>query len=261
MILVNKPVAPRSLAAGVAETITNCADFDADPQAYRTGDKAFSFKRSIYGSARIKNALKRAQKSKCCFCEARFDANYRGDVEHYRPKGAIGSGKTRIRPGYYWLAYTWTNLYYACADCNQYQKRAAFPLGDETNRALDHHSQISDEDPLILDPGGPRDPRDHIRFNEDVPVGTTAAGRETIKRLKLDREALCRDRRKHFALLQALINIIRLNELDERPEAIRCVRDARLILLKFMEPESEFSAASQDFLAPFREYWNPPAQL
>ena len=92
-------------------------------------------------------------------------------------------------------------------------------------------------------------------------MGTTAAGRETIKRLKLDREALCRDRRKHFALLQALINIIRLNELDERPEAIRCVRDARLILLKFMEPESEFSAASQDFLAPFREYWNPPAQL
>ena len=77
-----------------------------------------------------------------------------GDVEHYRPKGAIGSGKTKIRPGYYWLAYNWNNLYYACADCNQYRKRAAFPLVDETNRALDHHGAIGNEDPLILDPGG-----------------------------------------------------------------------------------------------------------
>lgn len=255
MILVDKPAAPRSLDAGVAETDAYCADFDADPRAYRDGQKTFSFKRSIYGSSRVKNALKHAQKGKCCFCEARFDANYRGDVEHYRPKGAIGSGATRIRPGYYWLAYTWTNLYYACADCNQYQKRAAFPLVDETKRASDHHSGIADEDPLILDPGGPRDPRDHIRFNGDVPTGVTSAGRETISLLKLDREALCRDRREHFRILQAMIDIIRLMETDQRPKAIECVSKARSELANSVKPESKFSAASQDFLAPFRQYW------
>ena len=253
MILVNKPIGPRSLAAGVAATATHCTDFDADPQGYRDGQKSFLFKRSIYGNGRVKNVLKGAQNSKCCFCEARFDANYQGDVEHYRPKGAIGSGKTKIRPGYYWLAYTWNNLYYACADCNQYRKRAAFPLVDETDRALDHHGTIGDEDPLILDPGGPRDPRDHIRFVGDVPTWTTAAGRETIRRLKLDREALCRDRRKHFRLLQAMIDIIRLNQFDERPEAIRCVREARSHLMNCMKPESEYSAASQDFLLLFRK--------
>ena len=261
MILVKKAAAPRSLAAGIAETNTHCADFDADPQGYRNGKKSFSFKRSIYGSIRVKNALKDAQKGKCCFCEARFDAHYRGDVEHYRPKGAIDSGKARIRPGYYWLAYIWSNLYYACADCNQYQKRAAFPLVEETKRALDHHSEISGEDPLILDPGGPRDPRDHIRFNGDVPMGTSAAGRETIRCLRLDREALCRDRRKHFRLLQAMIDIIRLNENDERPEAIKCVRDARLNLVNSIKPESEYSAASQDFLTPFRQYWEGSSQV
>ena len=260
MILVNKPVAPRSLDAGVAATATHCTDFDADPQGYQDGLKSFSFKSSIYGTARVKNTLKDAQNSKCCFCEARFDANYRGDVEHYRPKGAIGSGKTKIKPGYYWLAYTWNNLYYACADCNQYQKRAAFPLVDETNRALDHHDAIGNEDPLILDPGGPRDPRDHIRFIRDVPTWTTAAGRETIRRLKLDREALCRDRRKHFRLLQAMLDIIRLNQFDERPEAIRCVRDARTSLVNYMKSESVYSAATQDFLAPCRQVWQAAFQ-
>ena len=204
----------------------------------------------------MKNALKNAQNGKCCFCEARFDANYRGDVEHYRPKGAIGSGATKIRPGYYWLAYNWANLYFACADCNQYQKRAAFPLVDESSRALDHHSEVAEEDPLILDPGGPRDPREHIRFNRDVPIGTSAAGKETIRRLGLDREALCRDRRKHLRTLQAMINIIRLCEFDERPEAIKCVREARESLANFSKPESEYSAASQDFLSPYRQYWD-----
>ena len=261
MILVNKPAAPRSLAAGVAATASHCTDFDADPQGYRDGPKSFSFKRSIYGNARVKNALKGAQNSKCCFCEARFDANYQGDVEHYRPKGAIGSGKTKIRPGYYWLAYTWNNLYYACADCNQYRKRAAFPLVDEINRALDHHGAVEDEDPLILDPGGPRDPRDHICFVRDVPTWTTAAGRETIRRLKLDREALCRDRREHFRLFKAMLDIIRLIQFDQRPEATRCVRDARMNLVNCMKPESKYSAATQDFLAPFRQDWEAATEL
>ena len=211
MILVEKTgTVPRSLAASVTATTSLCADFDADPAAYRTGRAKFSFDGTIYGSPNVKQALKKAQHNKCCFCEARFDANHAGDVEHYRPKGAIGSGLTRIRPGYYWLTYAWNNLYYACPDCNQYRKRAAFPLADEGKRALDHHDDIANEDPLILDPGGPRNPRDHIRFNDDVPQWESAAGLETIRRLKLDREALCWKRRGHFQLLRALLTIIRL---------------------------------------------------
>ena len=232
-----------------------CAAFDADPQDYRDGHKKFSFKHAIYGAPRIKNALKSAQNNKCCFCEAQFDANYIGDVEHYRPKGAIGSGKTKIMPGYYWLAYTWDNLYYACADCNQYRKRSSFPLVDDTKRARDHHGAISNEDPLILDPGGPRDPKDHIRFKGDVPTWTSTAGRETIRYLGLDREALCRDRRKHLLLIQTMLDIIRLNRFDERPKAIECVRDAREHLLNYMNRKSEYSSSTRDFLAPFQGEW------
>ncbi len=188
MISVNKAGAPpAALAAGVQLTADNCAAFDADPAGYRDGTKKFKFKKSVYGPKTVKTALKAAQHHKCCFCEARFDANYNGDVEHFRPKGGVTVGKRTIRPGYYWLAYTWTNLYYACADCNQYRKRNQFPLSDDTQRAADHHGVVANEDPLLIDPGGPVNPRHHIQFKKDVPIWTSEYGKATIKALKLDR--------------------------------------------------------------------------
>jgi hypothetical protein len=233
MIRIMKPrVGPATLAGGVPETAQNCALYDATSTAYREGRTKFAFSSEIYGSSNVKGALKSAQHNKCCYCEAIFDAYYAGDVDHYRPKGAIGSGKNRIKPGYYWLAYLWDNLYYACADCNQYRKRAEFPLADETKRARDHHANVAHEDPLILDPGGARNPRDHIKFKLDVPIWLSEAGRITVDRIKLDRESLCTSRRKHFRLLDALLQIIRLLQDDVQPERIQAVRDARSSLLE-----------------------------
>jgi hypothetical protein len=73
---------------------------------------------------------------RCAYCEGprEFD-RYRGDAEHYRPKGAVtwrdeGTGeKCSARctlpdgeeidhPGYFWLAYDWRNLVPACPACN-----------------------------------------------------------------------------------------------------------------------------------------------
>jgi uncharacterized protein (TIGR02646 family) len=175
---------PASLADGIALTAADCARYDANSKPYRKGRAKFAFSSGVYGSSKVKNALKRIQHNKCCYCEAIFEANYAGDVDHYRPKGAIGSGKNRIRPGYYWLAYLWNNLYYACADCDQYRKRAAFPLVDERRRALDHHANLALENPLILDPGGATNPRDHVKFKLDVPMGISDAGRTTVDQIK-----------------------------------------------------------------------------
>ena len=256
MIMVVKPAdPPGDLGAGAAETTANCASYDATPAAYCDGSSKFKFEKKIYGTADVKAALKRAQFDKCCYCEAVFDANYAGDVEHYRPKGAIGAGKLRVRPGYYWLAYEWDNLFYACADCNQYRKLAAFPLADETKRARNHHDLVAHEDPLILDPGGPRDPRNHIRFNRDVPTWKTTAGCATVSLLKLDREALCASRRKHFRLLEALILIIQMGRGRPEPDKIQAVACARTALRACMAHDAEFSAATQDLLIPLQTKW------
>ncbi len=250
MIQVRKPDnPPAGLQAGVDLTRQDCENFDNDPDGYRTGARTFIFKKTVYGPAAIKNALKAAQHDKCCFCEGRADAHHAGDVEHYRPKGAVTVPGRKIKPGYYWLAYAWANLYYACADCNQYRKRSQFPLNDETARALDHHGRIDAEAPLILDPGGVEDPRDHISFKADVPVWTSPYGEQTIKTLKLDRFALNRDRRAHLDVLDNLVSAVALLADNPQPDAIRFVEAAKRKLAAAVQPEAIFSAAAADYLA------------
>lgn len=256
MILIAKAAAPDALAPGVATTVADCAAYDGAPESFRVGTVKFKFAKGIYGHPAVKEALKSAQHHKCCYCEARFDANYGGDVEHYRPKGAVGAGKTKIVPGYYWLAYVWSNLFYACADCNQYRKRAAFPLADEARRARSHHDDEALESPLILDPSGPRDPRLHIAFNGDVPIWTSSAGKETVRRIKLDREALGVSRRRHFRLLDALLTIIRLHGGSTRADRVAAVSAARRDLREATLPAAEFSAASSDYLEHYGGLWD-----
>lgn len=257
MILVAKPQAPpNALAPGVAVMTAHLAAYDGAPQSYDGGTAKFTFVKAIYGHATVKQALKIAQHHKCCYCEARFDATYSGDVEHYRPKGAIGTGRSKIVPGYYWLAYAWPNLFYACADCNQYRKRASFPLADEAHRARNHHADVALEDPLILDPSGPRDPRQHIRFNGDVPTWTSPAGKETVARVKLDREGLVLSRRRYFRLLDTLLSIIRLHGTSTRADKVAAVAEARRDLKAAILPDAEFSAAASDYLALHRALWN-----
>jgi hypothetical protein len=154
------------------------------------------------------------------------------------------------------LAYIWPNLFYACADCNQYRKRAAFPLADEGHRVRNHHGDIAIEAPLFLDPSGPRDPREHIRFNGDVPIWKSPAGKETIGRIKLDREGLVLSRLQHFRLLDACLTIIvRLQDRAD-PAAVAAVADARRELKGAILPEAIFSAATSDYLAPHRASWD-----
>jgi len=244
----SEPV-PSSLRRGVAANAANCESYDADPAAYRSGAARFEITSAIYGTKVVKRRLKRDQHGKCGFCEAIFDANVAGDVEHYRPKGAVEAQGDRIYPGYYWLGYAWTNLSYACPDCNEYRKRDRFPLFDEEARALDHHGDIAAEQPFLLDPYGARDPRAHIAFRGEAPIGLTPEGKTTIDLLALGRTTLARDRLHHLRLLTSLRESIGLLEHDARPEAIEYVERARSELAAAVQPEARFSAASADHLA------------
>lgn len=240
---------PSSLVRGITANAANCAAFDASPAAYRAGSIKFDIKSSIYGTQTVKRQLKADQYSKCGFCEAIFDANVAGDVEHYRPKGAVKTATGKIHPGYYWLAYDWENLSYACPDCNEYRKRDQFPLVDEAARARDHHSDIAVEAPLLLDPYSGSDPRQHITFRGEVPYAQTPEGEATITLLALNRITLMRDRLDHLDTLSRLHESVRLLEDDSRPEAIACVMKARAKLAAAVEPSAKFSAASADHLA------------
>jgi uncharacterized protein (TIGR02646 family) len=127
--------------------------------------KAFRF--SAYSDRTVKDALIELFRGKCAYCESLFLHVYSGDVEHFRPKGAI-SGVNTEKPGYYWLAANWENLLLSCRNCNQKLKHLTygesvkktmgkmnqFPLSDETKRARFHVDAIFLEDKvrLIINP-------------------------------------------------------------------------------------------------------------
>lgn len=239
---------PSSLARGVAANAANCAAYDADPEAYRSGVAKFEISKGIYGTKVVKRVLKRDQHDKCAFCEAIFDANVAGDVEHYRPKGAVNSGTEIIFPGYYWLGYEWTNLCYACPDCNGSRKRTHFPLSEDAARALDHHDDIEIEEPLLLDPYGPRNPRDHIQFVGEMPVWSTDAGEKTVKILGLDRTGLARDRLDHLRMLTIMFEIVEVLGESDAPKEVQLVTRARALLEAAILPTAKFSSAATDHL-------------
>ena len=157
-----------------------------------------------------KSALKQAQFDKCFACESPVSAVAHGDVEHFRPKGGFQQKASDpvTKPGYYWLAYRWENLFFSCQICNQTHKKNLFPLRKAADRCLDHTGDLSKEAPLFLDPARD-DPRKHIEFVDDVPRGrkNSKRGNATIDGLGLLRDQLQEARRKTFVMAQLLADL------------------------------------------------------
>jgi uncharacterized protein (TIGR02646 family) len=188
---------------GYQETEKMKADYD-------NGERKFSFSSRIYGHKTVKEILKRLQNHKCCFCEARINHISHGDVEHFRPKAGYNSiARGRLtKPGYYWLAYDFSNLFLACQICNQSYKRNYFPLIDETTRAYSHHDDYRREQNLILHPEHD-DPEQHLTFEGEVikPLNGSIMGKETIKRTGLNRKLLQDDRLELLRILKTLAKV------------------------------------------------------
>lgn len=197
---------------------------------------AYKYKSKLYGGANVKDKLKELQRDKCCFCEARVSHVSHGDVEHYRPKaGWVQKDKDKLtKPGYYWLAYDFSNLFLSCQICNQKYKRNYFPLADPKKRAVTHTHKLSDEKPLIINPGK-EDPSKYLSFNQEViiAINTNSKGVETIKRTGLNRKEISKDRFEYLETLHELANVARKNF----PEAAR----AKAHFKKISKPDKIYS--------------------
>jgi hypothetical protein len=118
---------------------------------------------------------------KCAYCEIKIAGGFFGEGEHYRPKGKITVREDGKRisvdqkpgvphPGYFWLAYDFTNLLPACDLCNNtktdqcpVEKKHLFDIS-KTSCELDEH-----EKPLLLHPY-----RDNRNRCERTPCETYA---------------------------------------------------------------------------------------
>jgi uncharacterized protein (TIGR02646 family) len=187
---------------------------EVNRQAFIDGERTFTFDSSIYGAKSVKNALVKAQQGKCAFCESQVRHIAHGDVEHYRPKGGVRQREADPldQPGYFWLAYGWENLFFACQLCNQSFKKNLFPLADPTRRARSHLDDLAAEQPMLIHPAD-EEPSALIGFREEMafPIDDDPRGRTTIEVLGLNREELAEFRLDHlesFRLLRQALPLL-----------------------------------------------------
>ena len=247
MIRIEKPTNPPNvlLSRGVKRTRKDEAAYDNDPDGYISGKNPFRFNKNIYSHDGVKQVLLSAQHRKCCYCEGKIGA---GEVEHYRPKGAVKQSvaSNKEYPGYYWLAYDWNNLLLSCRDCNQ-NKGILFPLENDVTRARSHHDNMEDEKPIFINPGRD-DPREHIKFYRDEPEPVTELGRETVEGLKLRRNALQECRRSLLNNLIHLHKVVVIGKNYDDPDMQNLVQEAKELLELASSPQSQFSSMALDFL-------------
>lgn len=147
---------------------------------------------SRYKDKDLKNELSKQSHYKCVYCEQYSE---RWDVEHYRPTSE-----------YYWLAYSWDNLLYACPTCNQNYKKDKFDiLGSKVEYDPSDLAKIHElcedynkkEEAMLLH--SEYDDLDNMwEFNKNGEIfSSNIRGEYTIKICGLSRDKL-NDRRKQI---------------------------------------------------------------
>lgn len=207
--------------------------------------------RFIYNSKFIESLgkeIKTGFNNKCCFCESKSQPMR---IVHYRPTMGVSNSKDIITAGYFWLAYKWFNIYYACIECYR-NKANQFPvLGERIiiPPSLDiynNYEQLIDytkkENPLLLDPCDASIWNEiHFKYNtsgEILPL--TQKAEVTIEILQLNRESLIKQRSIKFNKIQEHLSTILFIEDDSYK-----IKD----ILSFLNHNQTFLGLSRQILA------------
>lgn len=197
--------------------------------------------------------LWRAQRHKCCYCEVVILRPH-NDVEHYRPKlvarRAPGSTETH---GYWWLAYTWANLLFACPSCNRSKKKDLFPLETGSVALRAKQQPPGRERPLLIDPSRENGVA-HIEF---VFMANAVGGRKhwfpRARRgsQKGDQTVRVVGLSDHIELYDRHVNVVVRPIADDLNEAIRDRGDVNKAFsraLRLLQPSMPYVGLSYDAL-------------
>ena len=243
MIQLHRPPIPAPLAAAAP------AATKALWAAWKKDEK-LEIKASIYAHAAVKTTLREAQRDKCAYCET-LNPTSHDVVEHFRPKNGWRQrrGDPLRYPEYFWLAYDWENLLFACDRCNDAgHKQNLFPLRNPSRRATAASYDIKREQPLLLNPYDNKDPEKHIEWSRDVPRPRRGSriGRTTIETFGLAQDSLLLRKRERYLndTEKFLAAIEELPMGHPKRDAVRPVFQERL------SPTGEWSAMVRANLGP-----------
>jgi len=218
-----------------------------------------------YDPPAVRQQLCAQQHEKCAYCEKGIEQEAY-PIEHFRPKLGGQDVQWDQRQGeeppldlkevvwakdpapYWWLAWTWENLFYSCPTCNSQKYKAnRFPLRQGSPRLLKMSLPAVAEQALLLNPADV-DPFDHIRFVPDREennwraIGLTLEGRWTILVLGLNRTGLRTNRKKHVKTLKENYS------LKHATDALGA-GDAEALQVYWRDAVATLLAPEQDYLA------------
>jgi uncharacterized protein (TIGR02646 family) len=241
----------------LAETASNIKSYDASPSKYDDGILTFKFQSAYYGHDNIKTPLIKAQHGKCAFCEQNVLSIAYGDIEHFRPKGGYRQNvKDSLHyAGYYWLAYTWDNLMFACAICNQRGKANLFPLRNPELRATNHHDSIKREKPFFVNPAK-ENPSFLIGFKGPTAYGKDKnhRGKKTIESIGLNRKGdkglsdLFEERNDYYQIMRQIYKIATATPGSQISQSD--IDDSKLVFKTNYSPKKKFFAMVKDNFSP-----------
>ena len=205
---------------------------------------------NLYKDARLTSVYKGAGApfhGKCAYCESDVGVNQPGDIDHWRPKGALedkdgrpimlqstdsktGAIVSTKHLGYYWLSYDWSNLLLSCERCNRVVrlngqrvgKGAQFPVVGF--RAVEPGEEAK-EHPLLINPMFD-DPREHmqIRLRDAMIVPKTERGQATIDIFGLNiREPLVTARLRSIQTTRLLIAYLKVLRSRNGNDEANCI--------------------------------------
>ncbi|HEY7345756.1 MAG TPA: hypothetical protein VH620_09355, partial [Gaiella sp.] len=194
--------APAALGSKAAAAAYEHARAFFERPAKERGQETFSFDDAVLADPGVRSALVSTCAGKCAYCETPL-AEEAMLADRFRPaSGALALDGTLSPDHYWWLAYTWDNLYPSCAECRSF-KGARFPVRMERAAPGTTGEALRDERPLLLEPRRD-DPEQHLVYAEDGSVAsTTEEGRATIEILGLNRAQLLATRRDALTQVRA----------------------------------------------------------
>lgn len=242
---------------------------ETDPEHRK---KLFTKYQSRWTALRV--AFEEASQGKCWYVECKNPGTDE-DIDHWRPKSRVDG--VRDHPGYYWLAFDWTNMRLSCHRANRKRinpettessgKSDAFPLLNPDDRAFSESDDLQKERPTLLDPTNPADPAVISFFpNGEVSLSPAFAHSKLAReRLDISRLMLHLDWPKFRDDRVVLYNkIARLVERGQREaptsidESVSCsepFKDTIRDLIGTMKPSAEYSAAAKVYIESFKHIW------
>jgi len=222
----------------------------------------------------VRDAFETHSNGKCWYVECKSDGAD-NDIDHYRPKSSVADDPTH--PGYYWLAFEWTNLRLSCQRANRPRrdpgtaltggKRDHFPLLNPEGRARAPGDDLSLENPAIIDPTNVGDVA-MVTFgpNGDVDLVPNCKGRRvpeeklrlSIRHLHLNWPKFREARVRLYNRIERFVHRgeeLAPHDFGEMDTVAQSFLDICSDLASWTRPQEEYSRAARAYVEMFGDRW------